>query len=302
MSANKRKKQFGRKEYLKVHKLVYEYQAGSTEAADQLLKSFVKFFAKYISLLKYGKYDLTHYSTRSFIKLFVEKPKNRKLINPYFKNKITGKEVISSTVNLIVQLFETSSQEDIIQDLNIIFLNMCNNYKDTKPSFHSYINKNFHFYAYRYLEKMSRDPVARGYTYVNKFEDQNNPGNDISDLTSIIPDESQYIECEQTLQELEIHYNLKNTEKTVLVECTDTSIFDDTFFNTNWINGITCSDIFSCLTPFERQILTMWYVEGKTDTEIGDIFGVCRGTINRRRSVAKSKLIKYVKEIGKYSY
>ena len=34
----------------------------------------------------------------------------------------------------------------------------------------------------------------------------------------------------------------------------------------------------------------MWYIENKTDSDIAEEFGVCRGTINKRRSVAKAKL------------
>ena len=77
----KSKKQFGQEEYKKVHRLVYEYQTGSQEAAGELIESFSKFFTKYIALIKFGIYDLSHYSTRSFIKLFVHDSKDKKLIN-----------------------------------------------------------------------------------------------------------------------------------------------------------------------------------------------------------------------------
>ena len=83
MSTDERKeskKQFGQEEYKKVHRLVYEYQAGSQEAAKELIESFSKFFTKYIALIKFGTYDLSHYSTRSFIKLFVHDSKDKKLI------------------------------------------------------------------------------------------------------------------------------------------------------------------------------------------------------------------------------
>lgn len=293
-------KQFGQAEYIQVHELVYKYQAGSQESCEELINCFSKFFTKYVSLVKFGKYDVSHFSTRSFIKLFVENPKERRLINPFFKNKLTGRQVVADTVAMIVKLFESSSQEDITQDLKIIFLTMCQKYKDTKPSFHAYINKNFHFYAYRYFEKMSRDPVGR-----NNAVSLSSPVGGLNsgvnfnplELKDILPDKEISVESDHTIKELDMHYNLLNSEIPV-IENKGVNIYEDNFLDTNWINGITCGDVFDCLTPFERQIVSLWYVERKTDTEIGEIFGVCRGTINRRRGIAKDKLFNAAKDRG----
>lgn len=53
--------------------------------------------------------------------------------------------------------------------------------------------------------------------------------------------------------------------------------------NINWVNGITCNKIFKTLTPFEREILIMSYLDKKKNSEIADICGVCRATINRKK-------------------
>lgn len=292
-------KQFGEIEYKKVHELAYKYQAGSVEAGEELIESFAKFFTKYLSLIKFGKYDISHYSTRSFIKLFIDNPKNRKLINPYFKYKFTGKEITTNVINLIVSLFETSSIEDIEHDLRVIFLNMCLRYKDTKPSLHSYINKNFHFYAYRYFEKMSKDPVARGYTFTTMPNTFENPIYQVetASVANFIVDEESYIEDDQTVHELELHYN-KISNNSACFKSKSTNIKDDEFLDNNWINGVTCGEVFSCLNAFEREIIILWYIDKKTDTEIANMFGVCRGTINRRRSIAKDKLMEKVKSLN----
>ena len=55
------------KDYQKVHDLVYEYKAGSLNAADALLECFGKFLSNYAALIKLGKYNLNYYSIRSFI-------------------------------------------------------------------------------------------------------------------------------------------------------------------------------------------------------------------------------------------
>lgn len=288
----KSKKQFGQEEYKKVHRLVYEYQTGSQEAAEELIESFSKFFTKYIALIKFGIYDLSHYSTRSFIKLFVHDSKDKKLINPYLKHTVSTKYVVSNAISLIQQLFATSTVEDIKQDLQIIFLNMCNKYKDTKPSFHYYVDRTFHFNAYRYFEKMIRDPIARGYTY-DLPKNTQVPGceNENISMFDILADEKAKVENDQTLHDIDLYYSQNSN---VLINNESNDIYDSSFMNTNWINGATCNNIFACLDPSERRIIQMWYVENKTDLEIAEAFGVCRGTINRKRNVAKEKLKTYL--------
>lgn len=289
---NVKQRQFGKEEYEIVHRLVYEYQDGSKDAGEELIASFSKFFTKYVSLIKFGKFNVSHFSTRSFIKLFIDNPKSRRLINPYFRYKLTGTQISSETVAMIVKMFESSTQEDILQDLKIIFLTMCTKYKDTKPSFHAYINKNFHFYAYRYFEKMAKDPIGRNNSISINTPITNQASFSCQvELKDVIPDKQSKVESDTTIEELDLHYNLKHSNIPV-VENKDANIYENNFLDTNWINGITCCEIFESLTPFERKIIILWYTEKKNDTEIGEIFGVCRGTINRRRRIAKEKLDK----------
>lgn len=296
-------KLFGLEEYQKVHELVYKYQDGDLDAGRELIESFSMFFTKYVSLIKFGKYDLSHISIKSFIKLFIENPADRKKVNPYLAHNANF--VVKRTVELIVKLFESSTQEDIQQDLKSIFLVMCKKYKDTRPSFHHYVLKNFHFYAYRYFEKMTKDPIACGYTCSPKtdydFKDSDKPFGTLSDLTNIIEDISARVESPQTLNDLTLHYSMQNNDIPVMLSEDSQSIYEDAFIDTNWMNGITCADVFKVLTSFERKIVFMWYVDKKTDSDIGNEFGVCRGTINKRRGVAKSKIEKEVERLKKTS-
>lgn len=295
---DKNEKIFGMEEYKQIHDLVYEYQAGSNDAAEKLIDSFKTFLGKYIALVKYGQYSLDHYSVRSFIKLFVEDANERKKVNSYFA-KGFGKSVADKTVARITGIFSNSTQEDVQQELISIFLTMCTKYKDTKPSFHHYIKSNFHYYAYRHFEKSTRDPIARGHVaclttssksyspsegFIDKFHD-----NDFV-FDFILSDDSVELEMEEMLNEIELHYNVMMSETTTVKPRKKVSIYEDDFLDVNWINGITCSNIFKELSAFERKILVMWYVNNKTDSDIAEEFGVCRGTINKRRAVAKNKL------------
>ncbi len=285
------------KDYQRVHDLVYEYKNGSMDAADKLLDAFAKFLSNYAVLIKFGKYNLNYYSVRSFIKLFIEDPKDRKLLNSYFYNQYAGRNIVFSTVNTIMNIFHESSYEDIKQDLKIIFFNMCQKYKDVRPSFHTYIDKNFHYYAYRYWEKTIRDPIGRGSSVSISTPIRSMKFTEDTNITfaDILEDVQSKVENDYTLNKITVYYDIKASAIPVVYgeEISDT--YNNTFLNTNWINGITCSTAFKILTPLERKIIKLWYIDNLTDKEIGEKFGICRGSINKRRNIAKTKIGEYLK-------
>lgn len=285
------------KDYQMVHDLVYEYKNGSTEAANKLLESFSKFLSNYVALIKLGKYNLNYYSVRSFIKLFIEDPKDRKLLNAYFYNQCTSKNVLFSTVNIILNIFHESTYEDIMQDLKIIFFNMCKKYKDVRPSFHTYIDKNFHYYAYRYWEKNIRDPIGRGSSIsISAPINSNSFSEDISlTFADVLEDVQNKVESDYIINKITVYYNIKSSSIPVVYGEENNDTYSNTFLNINWINGITCSKAFKILTPLERKIIKLWYIDNLTDKQIGEKFGICRGSINKRRNVAKNKISEYLK-------
>lgn len=264
-------------DYIKVHELAYSYKEGNKEACEELLNLFSAFLNRYVSLLHYGYFDLKHTSIRNFIKLFVDNSTKRSAISSYKYNKSAGLKASQDTVDMIKSYFSSLSKEDIKQEISNIFLDMSMKYKDTKPSFQNHIDKNFHFYVFRHFEKHTKNPLSRG-------------GCDIY-LSHNIRDH--VFETDMINKELEISIEqsinnsimptLKTSSKTI-------SILEDSFLDINWINGITCSEVFETLTPFERKILVMWYIDKKTDSQIAEEFGLCRGTINSKRAKAKDKL------------
>ncbi len=285
------------KDYQRVHDLVYEYKNGSMDAADKLLDAFAKFLSNYAVLIKFGKYNLNYYSVRSFIKLFIEDPKDRKLLNSYFYNQYAGRNIVFSTVNTIMNIFHESSYEDIKQDLKIIFFNMCQKYKDVRPSFHTYIDKNFHYYAYRYWEKTIRDPIGRGSSVSISTPIRSMKFTEDTNITfaDILEDVQSKVENDYTLNKITVYYDIKASAIPVVYGEETSDTYNNTFLNTNWINGITCSTAFKILTPLERKIIKLWYIDNLTDKEIGEKFGICRGSINKRRNIAKTKIGEYLK-------
>ena len=75
-----------------------------------------------------------------------------------------------------------------------------------------------------------------------------------------------------------------------MIEEVNVSVYDNSLFNFNWINGTTCHELFQTLTPFERNILVFSYIYKQTDKEIADHYGLCRATINRKKKAAIEKI------------
>ena len=66
--------------------------------------------------------------------------------------------------------------------------------------------------------------------------------------------------------------------------------------NFNWTNGNTCSEIFKCLTSYERELIVMSFAQHKTDSEIASIYGCHRITIVKHKKIAVNKIKEYIKE------
>ena len=57
-----------------------------------------------------------------------------------------------------------------------------------------------------------------------------------------------------------------------------------------WVNGDTCSNLFSDFTPYQRKILIKYYLEDYNDRQISELFGTNIGVINSKRRNAIDKL------------
>ena len=301
MLKNENKTEYTEEDYLKIHNLVYEFKNGSQSAMKELIKRFEKFFINYAALIKYGKYNLYNFSTTSFIKLFVEDKFERKLINPkYFYYKGTARGVVTKTVSTIKKIFQNTSQEDLMQDLKVIFITMCTKYKDTNPTLHHYIYRNFHFYAFRYWEKNIGDPLGRNSIVSINNTIRTNRSNDFdynhcNTYEDIIVDDSDQTNTEKIINNLNAEY-IKSTSNITILNHKRVNVYDDNYIDDDWINGATCTEeIFKILTPLERQLIKYWYIDGYTDTEIGRILCKSRCNINKRKNIAKNKIIQYVK-------
>ena len=278
-----KEKKFNTTHYQEIHDLVWSYKDGDRDAAGQIIERFEPFFSRYITLIKKGQYDLAHYSTRSFMLLYSGSKEQRTIVKSHMYRKGASTEADKLAVQLYY-IFEAMTEEDIKHELYVVILKMAKNYKDLdRPSFHTYIDRCFHFYLQRHFAIMSRDPSR---------------GGNVDIIDNI--DYDKYNCClEMTMDEdygeadirADIHYNIKYSNHMTFEKSDNTDPFDDSsFFNNNWTNGVTCHDLFLCLTPFERRLIYMYYVQKMSDSKIATELNVCRTTIGKKRTTALDKL------------
>lgn len=261
--------------YELVHNLAIGYKNGKKENAEKLIDCFNLFLNDYSIFLAYGSYVLGNYSIRRFISLY-SRDKVRKNYNQYNYMPYV-KQSIHDTVGRITYVLSDYSYQEIYNECACALLEMALIYKDTKPSFHNYVHKCFH-----YRLKDNLDKITSSSKRTIPFDD-----------SIMLADDRVDYEYEQALEQI---CKSEKLEKTSFKVEDNYSVLDDRHLNYNWELGATCSDEFKILTPFERNLLIQSYIKKKSDIEISDNYGLARETVNRKKRIAIRKLEKILIE------
>ena len=105
-----------------------------------------------------------------------------------------------------------------------------------------------------------------------------------------MPDEKAEFAYEEMLATASRQNDIKNADTLTLREDEKLSAYDLDSLNFNWTNGVTCSNLFKDLTPYEREIVILYYIKNKTDDEISSIYNMHRVTISNHRRKAVNKI------------
>jgi RNA polymerase sigma factor (sigma-70 family) len=132
---------------------------------------------------------------------------------------------------------------------------------DENPRFHSYVLKAYHYKVYHNLIKVTQDPL-----YYTSLEGLRFREDDFITYDDI--DEDRY-----------------DNKYIQLMTESDTEVDD------NWIAGFT-ADLFKDLSPVDRKILKLKYIDKLDDKDVAEELGVCRATINRRKIKLKQVIQK----------
>lgn len=288
-------------DYQELQRNLILYKEGNQEAVTYIVRIFHPFITKYTRFIIFGDLPYWKYidskgierykisaTISKFVSLFIEK-----------KDNITDKKkLFSSTCFRVKTMFFKYEYGDIYNELVLALLNMANKYKITKEgdkyhksngTFHMYVSKCFHWEAYRYLTKLINDPLSHFEVMrlCDQFDDMDIDG-DVPEV--FVEDENAFFMMEEMLDTTSRQNDIEHAKTLTLKEEEPISVYDIDSLNFNWTNGVTCSELFKVLTPYEREIIILSFIKNKTDIEIGAIYGCHRATINEHKKRAINKI------------
>jgi hypothetical protein len=221
------------------------------ESAIELLKRFSPLFKKYLVLMKSGQIDFDDKEMKLFICSFIEDQRLQRALRRK-KQKSEYRSEIYKRFNFIKETYGSIPDDEMLMDIQMLFLVMAKRYKQMGKSFCGYIYNSYRHEISRHIKKFIRNPL--NITYKNlEFEDCVN-GNLDSNMEQSYEDN--YYE-----------------DSTGLPDAT-------------WIQGGNCSDIFLGLHPMERKILVKYYLEEWNDRQIAEEFSIHINTVNQKRRSA----------------
>jgi hypothetical protein len=243
--------------------ITQEIKKESEKAAAILIETFYPFLKKYLTVIKTGQINFDNPEQRLFILLFMDDAKLKSAL--YSKNKIdkNTKAAIFYKFNFIKETYGHNDEEEIMTDLQMLFLILAKRYKYANRSFPCYVYNVFRFEVARHIEKFTRNPVNIHYRNLS-YEELNDIG------ASIL---SKHFTEPEIIEE-QIYLNESGVP------------------DVSWIQGLNCSEIFSELNPLERKLLIKYYIERYNDKQIAKEYNLHINTCNIRRHKAVEKLAK----------
>lgn len=292
---------FTEQDYQELQRNLILYKEGNREATAYIVRTFHPFLTKYARFIKNGDLPYTQRTNKdgriynkisptitSFTKLFIGSS----------SSKEERKKQFSATCSKIKYLFSKYEYDDIYNELVLALLNMANKYKITQEgdkyhkkngTFHMYVSKCFHWEAYRFLSKLIEDPLV--HVDILSLRDQ------FDEIEANEPKEVFVFDSRDTdgdyddmMARVDREIAIKNSNTLTFKERKKMTVYEDEVLNFNWTNGVTCSQLFNELSPYEREIIILSFIEKKTDIQIGEIYGCHRATINDHKKKAVQKV------------
>ena len=251
-------------EYIKSHPTLEDtkkrLKSKSNDATTALIERFYPLFKKYLSIIKTGQINFSDISERLFMALFIGDKKLKLALYGKIPLDKEIKSQIYQRFNFIKETYGHLDTEEIMLDLKMLFIVLMKRYKRTNRSFCCYVSNTYRYEVFRHIQKFNKNPLNIHY--------KNMQYEDCAKIKS--PDVIDYDDMED-----KIYKNALGLP------------------DITWIQGETCSDAFSILTPEERKILSKYYLEHMCDRQIAEFYGLHVNTCNQKRRVAVDKLIKF---------
>ena len=248
-----------------IDEIVLRFQAGSEEAGEELLQLYgghpeqthlSLYLGKYYKILRFGKFDFKDYDSRVFIGCFFGKEERRAIIQSYQYRET--KQAVVRKVAQIVEALKILDDEDLKQDLRLLFMKQARQYKKKNRTFGGYLANSYRYAVANYIIRMMK--TEEPYVKLTK------------DLVSIANDRVRDEESEVDIQDsLLLSTPMLQTEDEL---------------DNSWVRGLSCGEEFLDLTPLQRLILKLKHYDGWSDGRIAEKMGIHINTIFRQRKKA----------------
>jgi RNA polymerase sigma factor (sigma-70 family) len=275
------KEQYYALEEEEMQRLIAETKKGIRSSQEEILKVFSNFLTKYISLLYYGKYNLSDYDIRRFISLFIKDPFVRFSLMKNKVNNNTMKAVNETMRGIHYMTKRYGDEEDIRQTVHMTFFQCINRYerKDSAKGpipFSGFLYSYFFYLLKKNVDTFLIDQLGRK-TFPLLDDEATNDESDEDYVVGFKADPIE-ISMEQMLATNKI----------------------DQF----WVLGEKTQSPFDQLTVQERQLLKWRYVDGKRSSQISQTINEHPNTIREHLTKIKEKVKNIIKEedIEEYSF
>lgn len=251
------------KEWNEVEDLVMLYQSqfalnathnekeAAKDAAAELLIRFSPLFKKYLLLLKSGQVDFNDKEGKLFVCSFLEDPALRKALKRP-RQRAEYQSEIYKRFCFVKETYGSCPDDEIMMDLQTIFLVIARRYKKMGRSFCGYLYNSYRHEMSRHIKKFIRNPLNISYKNL-EYEDCVNGREDVGLESSY---EDNYYENITGLPDF------------------------------SWLAGQNCSEAFVGLSVIDRKILVKYYLEEWNDRQISEEFGIHINTVNQKRRSA----------------
>lgn len=245
----------------KADELVKRFQEGDQQAGMELLEAFAPYLNRYMRMLG-GEVNYGRRADRWFVSLFMLDPELKQKLRKKHLGTEFGRCVgaARSYYQIVTDTIAAYDEEDLRQDMIYEFLRIARKYRPMPGKhFAAYLTSSFPYKVINIVKRIGRNPTMYGLADVVRYNE------DRTAEISVPP-------------ELWVEEDFGCDEE------------NDSGLGLLWISGELCSEIFADLTPEERQILKLRYLEGFTDSMIAKLLQMRRGEVTRIRSAAVEKL------------
>ena len=259
-------------EWKEVEVLIERYQAQFSNpskaedaklAIEELIERFYPLFKKYLVLLKSGQINFNDTEMKHFVYTFMVESSLKATLKRK-RQTAAARAPIYQRFNFIKETYGALSEEEIMSDLQMLFVVLAKRYKQIGKSFCGYLYNCYYHEVSRHIKKHIGNIVNIPYKN-SEYEDYMQKSVD-------------------ELQREDIPFEERLFETA------------DGIPDSSWTSGETCSEIFDNdrLNALERKILVMYYLEDYNDRQVAESLGMHINTVNQKRRYAAEIVAKSI--------